>query len=229
MIWIIIILTPTIFSFKFLCRLTFETALKHRGGPSIVFAHSLGNNVFRYFLEWLKLEIAPKKYIQWLDDHIHAYFAVGMSHLHVILATNFKGQFRHLRILILTFRVSTSWVSSNSRSNTFWIHIWTSCTWGLFFKYLFLFPFLCFWVIVLMSIYYQGTARLMFNSFGSSLWMTPFSEYCRSENVYSKHFSTGRKKKHNIYHCDDLEYRLNYSGFPTNIINIEIPSVVGML
>ncbi|KAG9149421.1 hypothetical protein Leryth_003380 [Lithospermum erythrorhizon] len=58
-------------------KLTFETALKLRGGPSIVFAHSMGNNVFRYFLEWLKLEIAPKKYIQWLDEHIHAYFAVG--------------------------------------------------------------------------------------------------------------------------------------------------------
>ncbi|KAI7730168.1 hypothetical protein M8C21_001456 [Ambrosia artemisiifolia] len=72
----------------------------------------------------------------------------------------------------------------------------------------------------------EGTARLMFNSFGSSLWMTPFSEYCTSENVYSKHFSSGRRKKHNVYHCDDLEYRFNYSGFPTNIINIEIPSVV---
>ncbi|GFP82929.1 phospholipid--sterol o-acyltransferase [Phtheirospermum japonicum] len=58
-------------------KLTFEIALKLRGGPSIVFAHSLGNNVFRYFLEWLKLEIAPKLYIKWLDEHIHAYFAVG--------------------------------------------------------------------------------------------------------------------------------------------------------
>jgi hypothetical protein len=57
--------------------LTFETALKLRGGPSIVFAHSMGNNVFRYFLEWLRLEIAPKHYLKWLDQHIHAYFAVG--------------------------------------------------------------------------------------------------------------------------------------------------------
>ena len=64
---------------SFICRLTFEIALKLRGGPSLVFAHSMGNNVFRYFLEWLKLEIAPKHYIQWLDKHIHAYFAVGMS------------------------------------------------------------------------------------------------------------------------------------------------------
>jgi hypothetical protein len=35
--------------------------------------------VFRYFLEWLKLEIAPKHYMAWLDDHVHAYYAVGLS------------------------------------------------------------------------------------------------------------------------------------------------------
>jgi hypothetical protein len=39
----------------------------------------MGNNVFRYFLEWLKLEIAPKHYTEWLDDHVHAYYAVGLS------------------------------------------------------------------------------------------------------------------------------------------------------
>lgn len=38
----------------------------------------MGNNVFRYFLEWLKLEIAPKHYMEWLDHHIHAYYAVGV-------------------------------------------------------------------------------------------------------------------------------------------------------
>jgi hypothetical protein len=59
--------------------LTFETARKLRGGPSLVYAHSMGNNVFRYFLEWLKLEIAPKQYMGWLDDHVHAYYAVGLS------------------------------------------------------------------------------------------------------------------------------------------------------
>lgn len=62
-------------------RLTFETARKLRGVPSLVFAHSLGNNVFRYFLEWLKLEIAPKMYIKWIDDHIKSYYAVGPHHL----------------------------------------------------------------------------------------------------------------------------------------------------
>jgi hypothetical protein len=39
----------------------------------------MGNNVFRYFLEWLKLEVAPKQYMGWLDDHVLAYYAVGLS------------------------------------------------------------------------------------------------------------------------------------------------------
>lgn len=59
-------------------RIIFETARKLRGGPSLVYAHSMGNNVFRYFLEWLKLEIAPKHYLEWLDHHIHAYYSVGL-------------------------------------------------------------------------------------------------------------------------------------------------------
>ena len=78
----------------------------------MVFAHSMGNNVFRYFLEWLKLEIAPKHYIQWLDEHIHAYFAVGMStrmnttlllpYLFYPLILNFLS--------FLCFRRSSSWI-----------------------------------------------------------------------------------------------------------------------
>ncbi|MCO5551186.1 hypothetical protein L7F22_004684 [Adiantum nelumboides] len=58
-------------------RIAFETALKQHGGPALVFAHSMGNNVFRFFLEWLKLEVAPKSYQAWIDDHIYAYVAVG--------------------------------------------------------------------------------------------------------------------------------------------------------
>nr|POE98152.1 phospholipid--sterol o-acyltransferase [Quercus suber] len=153
-------------------KLTFETALKHRGGPSLVFAHSLGNNVFRYFLEWLKLEIAPKHYFQWLDEHIHAYFAVGAPLL---------GS-------IETVKASLSGLS-----------------YGLPVS--------------------EGTARLMFNSFASSLWMLPFSKNCRADNAYWKHFSGGSKHGHHMYHCEEQEFRSNFSGFPTNIINIEIPSI----
>ncbi|KAL8530210.1 hypothetical protein ACS0TY_007317 [Phlomoides rotata] len=155
-------------------KLTFETALKHRGGPSLVFAHSLGNNVFRYFLEWLKLEIAPKNYIKWLDDHIHAYFAVGAPLLG-----------------------ATETVKATLSGSTFGLPV------------------------------SEGTARLMFNSFGSSLWMMPFSKHCRTENVYLKHFSGVHKKGHHAYICDDHEFKVNYSGWPTNIINIEVPSIRG--
>ncbi|XP_073260735.1 phospholipid--sterol O-acyltransferase isoform X2 [Populus alba] len=155
-------------------KLTFETALKLRGGPSIVFAHSLGNNVFRYFLEWLKLEIAPKHYNQWLDEHIHAYFAVGAPLLGAIET-----------------------VKATFFGNTFGLPV------------------------------SEGTARLMFNSFASSLWMMPFSKYCRTDNSYCRHFAGGFRKGHHTYQCEEQEFRLNYSGWPTNIVNIEIPSVRG--
>ncbi|CAH9093776.1 unnamed protein product [Cuscuta europaea] len=150
-------------------KLTFETARKHRGGPSLVFAHSLGNNVFRYFLEWLKLEIAPKMYQQWLDEHIHAYFAVGSPLLG-----------------------ATESVKAALSGVTFGLPI------------------------------SEGTARLMSNSFGSSLWMLPFSKYCKTDTVYSMHFSGRSRKGNHAFHCDEHEYRANYSGWPTNIINIEI-------
>ncbi|XP_010652398.1 phospholipid--sterol O-acyltransferase isoform X3 [Vitis vinifera] len=156
-------------------KITFETALKLRGGPSIVFAHSLGNHVFRYFLEWLKLEIPPKKYIQWLDEHIHAYFAVGAPLLGA--SETVKGT-----LFGFTFGLPVS----------------------------------------------EGTARLMLNSFGSSLWMMPFSQHCRADNLYRKHFSHWSRSSHQTYQCDEQEFRQNYSGWPTNIINIEIPSIPGM-
>ncbi|CAN0885819.1 Phospholipid--sterol O-acyltransferase [Linum grandiflorum] len=155
-------------------KLTFETALKLRGGPSLVFGHSLGNLVFRYFLEWLKLEIAPKHYNQWLDDHIHAYFAVGAPLLG-----------------------SPETVKASLFGNTFGLPV------------------------------SEGTARLMFNSFASSLWMLPLSKYCRSDNPYWKYFSGGFRMNNHTYNCEEQEYQSNYSGWPTNVVNIEIPSVPG--
>ena len=73
----------------------------------------------------------------------------------------------------------------------------------------------------------QGTARLMSNSFGSSLWMMPFSKYCRADGMYLKHFSGGIRKDHHTYKCEQEEFQSNYSGWPTNLINIEIPSIRG--
>ncbi|KAK3159437.1 hypothetical protein QOZ80_2AG0150090 [Eleusine coracana subsp. coracana] len=153
-------------------KLTFEIALKLRGGPSLVFAHSMGNNVFRYFLEWLKLEIAPKHYIQWLDEHIHAYFAVGAPLL---------GSIEAIRAAL------------------------SGSTFGLPVS--------------------EGTARLMFNSFGSSLWLMPFSKYCKADNIYWKHFFEGKGGCAHRQQCDEMEYISHYSGWPTDIVSIEVPTV----
>jgi hypothetical protein len=68
---------------------------------------------------------------------------------------------------------------------------------------------------------------LLINSFASSLWMLPFSKYCRADNAYRRHFYGESKHGYQIYHCEDEEFRSNFSGFPTNIINIEIPSTRG--
>ncbi|KAI4301061.1 hypothetical protein L6164_034378 [Bauhinia variegata] len=152
-------------------KLTFETTLKLRGGPSLVFAHSLGNNIFRYFLEWLKFEIAPKHYIQWLDQHIHAYFAIGAPLLG-----------------------ATENIAGTLSGFTFGLPI----------------P--------------EAKARLMFSSFASSLWMIPFSKYCRADNKYWKRFSGGSHASNRTYHCDEKEFQSKFSGWPINIINIEIPS-----
>ncbi|KAJ0053490.1 hypothetical protein Pint_01686 [Pistacia integerrima] len=170
-------------------KLTLETALKLRGGPSLVFAHSMGNNVFRYFLEWLKLEIAPKHYVQWLDEHIHAYFAVGSPFLGAteIIKAALSG---------LTFGLPVSEHEIFEKK-----------------------------VALVCSLRYQGTARLMSNSFGSTLWMMPFSKHCKGDNTYWKHFSGNTRKGHHTYQCDVQEFQLNYSGWPTNIVNVEIPSV----
>lgn len=156
-------------------KLTFETAHKLRGGPSLVFAHSLGNLVFRYFLEWLKLEIAPKEYMNWLDKHIHAYFAVGAP-----------------------FLGSTETIKATLSGGTFGLPI------------------------------SEGTARLMFNSFGSSVWMLPFSPHCKADHKYWRHLSERSGEAHHAYDCDKEDFQGDYSGWPTNLINIEIPSFRGV-
>ncbi|KAG6542404.1 hypothetical protein Mapa_016233 [Marchantia paleacea] len=98
-------------------KIAFETARKLKGGPSIVFAHSLGNNVFRYFLEWLKMEVAPKSYIRWLDDHVHSYFAVGAPLL---------GAAETLKALLtgVTFGLPIAEGTARQMGNTFGSGLW---------------------------------------------------------------------------------------------------------
>jgi len=55
----------------------------------------------------------------------------------------------------------------------------------------------------------------------------PFSKYCRTSNKYWKHFSGGKQVGNQTYYCDEEEFKSNFSGWPTKIINIEIPSTRG--
>eukprot|EP01104_Vermistella_antarctica_P017371 TRINITY_DN6149_c0_g1_i2.p1 TRINITY_DN6149_c0_g1~~TRINITY_DN6149_c0_g1_i2.p1 ORF type:complete len:530 (+),score=99.54 TRINITY_DN6149_c0_g1_i2:386-1975(+) len=47
----------------------------------IVAAHSMGNLVFRYFIEWLKHDLGTRNHKAWLDEHVMSYVAVGAPHL----------------------------------------------------------------------------------------------------------------------------------------------------
>ncbi|KAH7281700.1 hypothetical protein KP509_36G059000 [Ceratopteris richardii] len=149
-------------------KLIFEVALKRRGGPSLVFAHSLGNNVFRYFLEWLKLEIAPRSYQKWLDDHIDTYFSVGAPLLGAVesVKATLSG---------LTFGLPIS----------------------------------------------EGTARLMCNSFSSSMWMLPFSSNCNTRHV-SSNDRWGHSGESSAIYCNEKEFKVKSSGWPVDIVKVEV-------
>ena len=44
---------------------------------AVVIAHSMGNVVFRYFIEWLKADLGLFHYQEWLNKHIHTFIAGG--------------------------------------------------------------------------------------------------------------------------------------------------------
>ncbi|KAL9254752.1 Phospholipid--sterol O-acyltransferase-like protein [Drosera capensis] len=161
--------------------MTFETPSKLCGGPSLVFAHSLGNNVFRYFLEWLRLEIAQRHYFHWLDEHIHAYFAVGML-----------TELFHICGSQVMIHKCNNWFcfrSPSTGSGDALKGSLSGCTFGL--------PV-------------------------SEEEMMPFLKYSRGD---SKYWNIDEKHKDVHRWCDEKEFKSNYSGWPTNIIHIDIPSV----
>lgn len=52
--------------FLTLTRRRIEAAVKSNGEPGIMVAHSMGNVIFRYFLEWLRQEMREESYQQYL-------------------------------------------------------------------------------------------------------------------------------------------------------------------
>ncbi|CAI5734160.1 unnamed protein product [Hyaloperonospora brassicae] len=58
-------------------KIEYTVELDGNNGGLVVIAHSMGNGVFRYFLEWLNDEVGRNNRQSWIDRHISAYFAVG--------------------------------------------------------------------------------------------------------------------------------------------------------
>ncbi|CAH0514092.1 unnamed protein product [Peronospora belbahrii] len=58
-------------------KIEYTVELDGNDGGLVVIAHSMGNGILRYFLEWLKDEVGRKNWQKWIDRHISAYFAVG--------------------------------------------------------------------------------------------------------------------------------------------------------
>lgn len=61
-------------------RNTIESMVRRNGRPAIVIAHSLGGNVFTYFIEWIKRSL-PDCWQLWFDLHISTYFSLGAPFL----------------------------------------------------------------------------------------------------------------------------------------------------
>ena len=54
-----------------------ETAVKMHGLPAIVITHSMGTNLFLYFVEWLKLSQGKKRWRKWLRKHVGALIGIA--------------------------------------------------------------------------------------------------------------------------------------------------------
>lgn len=75
----------------------------------------------------------------------------------------------------------------------------------------------------------QGTARLMYNSYGSSMWLNPFSQHCRADNIQWKwkRFFEGKDSDRHKYHCEETDSHTGWPNWPTDLINIEVPRYPG--
>lgn len=69
----------------------------------------------------------------------------------------------------------------------------------------------------------------MYNSYGSSMWLNPFSHHCRSDNIQWKwkRFFEGKEGDRHKYHCEEKESHSGWPNWPTHLINIEVPTYPG--
>ena len=121
-VWLMVIIVVVIVGIIFFGCSAVEYAVELDGnkGGLVVIAHSMGNGVFRYFLEWLNDEVGRNNRQSWVDRHISTYFAVGSpllgsaESLELILSGLTEGlpitqsEIRKARYASLWFRLVTS-------------------------------------------------------------------------------------------------------------------------
>ena len=59
-----------------LMKARIEETVRYNRHPAIAIAHSQGNNILLYFVEWLKLKY-PDTYEEWIEGHIWCYIGFG--------------------------------------------------------------------------------------------------------------------------------------------------------
>ncbi|KAL7494759.1 hypothetical protein ACHAWT_004607 [Skeletonema menzelii] len=68
--------------FLTLMRKKIEAAVESNGLPGIMVAHSMGNSVFRYFLEWLRVQMHNEAYARYVQQAEHAIATAAVSSHH---------------------------------------------------------------------------------------------------------------------------------------------------
>jgi len=68
--------------FLTLMRKKIEAAVESNGLPGIMVAHSMGNAVFRYFLEWLRVQMQHEAYARYAQQAEHAIATAAVSSHH---------------------------------------------------------------------------------------------------------------------------------------------------
>lgn len=86
-------------------RASIETLVELNGEKAVVVVHSMGGNVWFYFMHWVQSDLGGNAGPTWLDDHVEAVVAIGAPFLGVVsalprLLTGVIREFEELGTLI---------------------------------------------------------------------------------------------------------------------------------
>jgi len=70
----------------------------------------------------------------------------------------------------------------------------------------------------------EGTARIMCNSFASSLWMLPFSKHCHVDHQMCSNLRRSGASEGSHLFCDEKEFEGNTSSWPVDLVTVDLPA-----